>query len=286
MALVFGLATDPDLRARLGRRLAQIVREDGYRIGTGFVGTPLVMDALCATGHLYAASRLLLQTEAPSWLYPVTVGATTVWERWDALLPDGSVNGHEMTSFNHYALGAVVDWLHRGLAGLSAAEPGFARLRVAPAVLPGLTSAGSRQVTPYGPAEAGWDRTGDRVRVTALVPPGATAEVVLPDGTRHQVGSGAHAWEVGLADELPATVLRGLDTDLADLVDDPEALALVRAEVAAFDPGRARAFTGALRYEAGSTLRTALMFADPDGLDRVHAALTDLHDTRTTEETP
>jgi alpha-L-rhamnosidase len=153
-------------------------------------------------------------------------------------------------------------------------------------VLPGLTSAGSRQVTPYGPAEAGWERTGDRVRVTALVPAGATAEVVLPDGTRHEVGSGAHAWEVDLADELPATELRGLDTDLADLVDDPDALAVVRAEVAAFDPGRARAFAGALRYEAGSTLRTALMFADPDGLDRVHAALTDLHDTRTTEETP
>ncbi len=286
MALVFGLATDPDLRARLGRRLAEIVREDGYRIGTGFVGTPLVMDALCATGELYTASRLLLQTEAPSWLYPVTVGATTVWERWDALLPDGSVNGHEMTSFNHYALGAVADWLHRGLAGLSAAEPGYRRLRVAPAVLPGLTAAGSRQRTPYGTAEAGWERTGDRVRVTALVPPGATAEVVLPDGTRHEVGSGAHAWEVDLADELPATVLRGLDTDLADLVDDPEALALVRAEVAAFDPGRARAFAGPLRYETGSTLRTALMFADPDGLDRVHAALSDLHDTRTTEETP
>ena len=191
-----------------------------------------------------------------------------------------------MTSFNHYALGAVVDWLHRGLAGLSAAEPGFRRLRVAPAVLPGLTAAGTRQETPYGTAEAGWTRSGDRVRVTALVPPGTTAEVELPDGARHEVGSGAHSWELAWTDRLPAPALRGLDTDLADLVDDPEALDLVRAEVAAFDPGRARAFAGALRYEAGSPLRTALMFADPDGLDRVHRALTDLHDHRTTEETP
>ncbi|MFT2588613.1 hypothetical protein, partial [Escherichia coli] len=77
----------------------------GYRIGTGFVGTPLVADALTDGGHLAAAGRLLLQTECPSWLYPVTMGATTVWERWDSMLPDGSVNPGEMTSFNHYALG-------------------------------------------------------------------------------------------------------------------------------------------------------------------------------------
>ena len=97
-------------------RLAELVRERGYRIATGFVGTPLVADALADAGHLDAAERLLLQTECPSWLYPVTMGATTVWERWDSLLPDGSVNPGEMTSFNHYALGAVADWLPRGLA--------------------------------------------------------------------------------------------------------------------------------------------------------------------------
>ncbi|MGL1682664.1 hypothetical protein ACSTIO_23860, partial [Vibrio parahaemolyticus] len=84
-----------------------------------FVGTPLVADALTDGGHLAAAERLLLQTECPSWLYPVTMGATTVWERWDSMLPDGSVNPGEMTSFNHYALGAVADWLHRTVAGLA-----------------------------------------------------------------------------------------------------------------------------------------------------------------------
>ena len=104
----------------------------GHRIGTGFVGTPLVCDALAHAGALDTAYRLLLQRECPSWLYPVTMGATTIWERWDSLLPDGTVNPGEMTSFNHYALGAVADWLHRTVAGLAPAAPGYRRLRIAP----------------------------------------------------------------------------------------------------------------------------------------------------------
>ena len=72
--------------------------------------------------------RLLLQRECPAWLYPVTMGATTIWERWNSLLPDGSVNPGEMTSFNHYALGGVADWLHRIVGGLAPAEPGYRRI--------------------------------------------------------------------------------------------------------------------------------------------------------------
>ena len=77
----------------------------------GFLGTPLVCDALADTGHAATAWRLLLQRQCPSWLYPVTLGATTIWERWNSMLPDGSINPGEMTSFNHYAFGAVADFL-------------------------------------------------------------------------------------------------------------------------------------------------------------------------------
>ena len=124
---MFDIETDPVRLGAMGDRLAALVRRDGYRIGTGFVGTPLVQDALTRTGHDDAASRLLLQTESPSWLYPVTMGATTIWERWDSMLEDGTINPGEMTSFNHYAFGAIADWLHRrgrrarpGRAGLPA----------------------------------------------------------------------------------------------------------------------------------------------------------------------
>ena len=107
------------------------------------------------------AYALLMQTECPSWLYPVTMGATTVWERWDSLLPDGSVNPGDMTSFNHYALGSVVDWLHRTVGGLAPLEPGYRRFRVAPRPGGGLTSA---ETQPRDTARPGAGRLDRRVR--------------------------------------------------------------------------------------------------------------------------
>jgi alpha-L-rhamnosidase len=115
-----------------GKRLAQLVAESGYCIQTGFAGTPYVLDALTATGHLQEAYHFSCQRECPSWLYPVIMGATTVWERWDSMLPDGTINPGQMTSFNHYALGAVADWIHRVVGGIAPLEPGYSRVLIAP----------------------------------------------------------------------------------------------------------------------------------------------------------
>ena len=104
---------------------SHLVAAGDFHISTGFVGTPIICDALVRAGGIDAAYHLLLQDELPSWLYPVSMGATTIWERWDSMLPDGSVNPGDMTSFNHYALGAVADFMHRVVAGLDSAEPGF-----------------------------------------------------------------------------------------------------------------------------------------------------------------
>ena len=125
LALEWSLLPTEEQRRHAGERLADLVRTAGFRISTGFLGTPLIADALTSTGHADVAYRLLLQTGCPSWLYAVTMGATTVWERWDSLLADGSINPGEMTSFNHYALGAVADWLHRTVAGLAPGAPGL-----------------------------------------------------------------------------------------------------------------------------------------------------------------
>jgi alpha-L-rhamnosidase len=132
------------------------VRGSGYHISTGFVGTPLVCDALGNAGEYEAAYRLLMQRECPSWLYPVTMDATTIWEHWDSLLPDGSVNPGEMTSFNRYALGAVADWLHRTVGGLAPAAPGWRHIDVRPHPGGGLTFARARHRTPHGIAECSW----------------------------------------------------------------------------------------------------------------------------------
>jgi alpha-L-rhamnosidase len=124
LAIEFALLTSDEQRRRAGVRLAELVRESGYHIATGFVGTPIVCDALSRAGEVDVAYNLLLQRECPSWLYPVTMGATTIWERWDSMRPDGTINPGEMTSFNHYALGAVADWLQRSVGGLAPAAPG------------------------------------------------------------------------------------------------------------------------------------------------------------------
>lgn len=110
------------VRTLAAARLAEVVGEAGYKVSTGFAGTPFVTWALSETGHVEAAYRLLLEEGCPSWLYPVSMGATTIWERWDSMLPDGSINPGEMTSFNHYALGAVADWIYQVVLGI---RPGW-----------------------------------------------------------------------------------------------------------------------------------------------------------------
>ncbi|MGA5361235.1 glycoside hydrolase family 78 protein [Streptomyces purpurascens] len=225
LALCFDLLDSDAQRAHAGDRLARLVRAGGHKIATGFVGTPLICDALTRAGHADTAYRLLLQKECPSWLYPVTMGATTIWERWDSLLPDGTVNPSGMTSFNHYALGAVADWLHRTVAGLAPAGPGYRRLRIEPRPGGGLTHAEARLETPYGPAEVSWTLSGGQLVVESLVPPNTTADVVLPssDGAV-EVGSGRHTWTVPYTDSPTAQAPLSVDMAMDELVGHEDAV--------------------------------------------------------------
>lgn len=192
LAIHFGLLEQEE-KAAAGARLASLVTEGGFTVATGFAGTPYVVWALDETGHVAEAYRLLLQDQAPSWLYAVEMGATTIWERWDSMLPDGSINPGEMTSFNHYALGAVVDWLYKRVAGIQAAEPGYARLRLQPTPGPGLDWARGVLDTPHGRAECGWRRdSGGTITVDCTVPDGVEADLVLPDGSVRVLPAGSH----------------------------------------------------------------------------------------------
>lgn len=193
---VFDLWPDEASRRNGTARLVRLVREAGGRIATGFAGTPVVCDALTLGGHTEEAYLLLQATECPSWLYTVRMGGTTTWERWDSLRPDGSVNSPSMTSFNHYALGAVADWMHRVVAGIAPAAPGYRHIRFAPRPGGTLTSAGATHVTPYGPAAIDWSLTSGTLDVTVVVPPGATATVDLPGVDPVAVGHGTHRFAV------------------------------------------------------------------------------------------
>ncbi len=220
LALVFDLVTDPAQRAHMGDRLAWLVRRNKFRIGTGFVGTPLITDALTITGHANVAAKLLLQTENPSWLYSVSMGATTIWERWDSMLPDGSINPGNMTSFNHYALGAVADWLHRTVAGLAPAAPGYREMLVAPIPIAGLSHASAVLDSPYGRAEAGWAETDGGIRVTVTVPANAVAHIRLPGRADETVGSGAHEWVI--PDPRISEPTLSLESPIRDLLEEPD----------------------------------------------------------------
>jgi alpha-L-rhamnosidase len=193
VALELGIAPAEE-HEEVGRALADLVRQADGRIATGFLGTPLVLPALTRTGHVSEAYLMLLRREMPSWLYQVDHGATTVWERWDAIRPDGSIHdgvmhlpdhgeGH-MLSFNHYAYGAVIDWVYRHLAGIApdADAPGYRHVVLAPRPVAGIDRAAATVNSALGPIAAEWTTDGDVFTARYSLPFGVTATFHPPAG--------------------------------------------------------------------------------------------------------
>jgi alpha-L-rhamnosidase len=205
LAIVFGLLDTAD-EAAAGERLAELSAQAAYRISTGFAGTPFITDALTKTGHLDEAYKLLLQRDCPSWLYPITMGATTVWERWDSMLPDGTINPGEMTSFNHYALGAVADWMHRVIGGVAPLEPGYSQVLVAPQPGGGLTEAETELETPHGRVAVRWSVSGDEFTVDVDLPEGVEGVLRLA-GQDDRPLDGGHA-SITVPERQPASTSR------------------------------------------------------------------------------
>ncbi len=194
MAIQLGVAPDHE-RPRVGQALADLVRAADGAVATGFLGTPLVLPALAATGHHDEAYQMLLRRDAPSWLYQVVAGGTTVWERWDAIRPDGSIHDGRMTpipgsssdtpqnvmlSFNHYAYGAVIDWVYRHLAGIAPDAPGYRQIAVAPRPVRGIERASAEVATPYGRAAIAWTLEADELRIRVDLPTGTSGRLDLP----------------------------------------------------------------------------------------------------------
>ena len=164
-------------------RLAEKIHENGDKLQTGFVGTPYLLRALSENGYTELAYTLLLQTEFPSWLYPVTRGATTMWEHWDGLKPDGSMWSADMNSFNHYAYGAVGAWMFNTAAGINPdpENPGFRRILFLPQPDPRMGHVTASIRTAQGVVASHWHYEGDQVRYTFTVPEGCTARVDFGD---------------------------------------------------------------------------------------------------------
>lgn len=210
LPLYFGMTEGEETR-RMADHLARLVREADYHLTTGFTGTPYLLFALSDHGHADVAYKLLLQDTCPSWLYEVKAGGTTIWERWDALRPDGTVNIADLTgdksedessggmvSFNHYAYGAVGDWLYRRIAGIEPTSGGYRTFRIAPIIGGGLTSARGSVRTPYGLVVSDWHIAEDRFTIHVQVPVSTVCNLIMPNGEHHSLESGNYQFTCNL----------------------------------------------------------------------------------------
>lgn len=196
LPLYFGMLEGESKENAL-QNLVKLVKKNDYCIGTGFPGTPYILFVLADNGYADVAYKMLLNTKCPSWLHAVKVGATTIWERWDALADDGScpweeIKGGGMVSFNHYASGAVGDFLYRRVAGLEAIEPGYRKFRVKPVPGGDITWAECETQCPNGTIRVRWEKTKGIFRLAVTVPADTECTVILPSGKQYVVGEGEH----------------------------------------------------------------------------------------------
>lgn len=194
MILHFHLYRGEDERKSMADCLAKIIHENGDRINTGFVGTPYILHALSENGYTDLAYTLLLQEKMPSWLYSVNHGATTMWERWNCINEDGSFSSVSMTSFNHYAYGAVADWLYGVCAGINSLPDGagYKHIALAPKPSKNLGFVNCRIKTVSGEVISNWYYSGEFIHYEFSVPAGTVAELSLPDGRKETLCGGEY----------------------------------------------------------------------------------------------
>ncbi|USW46722.1 Putative alpha-L-rhamnosidase, concanavalin-like domain, six-hairpin glycosidase superfamily [Septoria linicola] len=202
LALHFDLLESAEHREQAAKRLQELIlRDSRFCIATGFAGTPYVGHALSKAGLTGFFYRMLLHRVCPIWLYPITMGATTTWERWDSMLPDGSINPGEMTFFNHYALGAVGDWMHKVILGMRPFSPGWSEVAIEPVPGGDLKWAKGKCETLAGSLEVRWhisEADGDSLsmfHMDVIVPPNTAAVIRMPSGKKENVSSGRRSWK-------------------------------------------------------------------------------------------
>lgn len=188
LALAFGLFPD-SLQSQAVNRLVENIKTYGH-LTTGFLGTPHLCRVLSENGHVDLAYQLFFRKKYPSWLYPVTQGATTIWERWDGIRPDGTFQAASMNSFNHYAYGAIGDWMYQTIGGirLDEAKPGYKHVVIAPQLTDSLEWASCAHQSMYGMIKADWAKQTGIFELEVTIPPNTTAEIRLPNANAAEVG--------------------------------------------------------------------------------------------------
>ncbi|MET8982635.1 family 78 glycoside hydrolase catalytic domain [Streptomyces sp. NPDC004539] len=295
MALRMDLVSDPKLVEKVGEKFVAKLALADYHLRTGFIGTPLLLPALSRIGRDDLAYKMLLHKDYPSWGYEVVNGATTMWERWNSIMPDGSFGPVEMNSFNHYAYGAVGDWMFQNIGGLSAIEPGYKRSRVAPVPGGNLTKGSGSLKTVYGTLSSQWSTDAGAFDLKVNVPVNTVAEVHVPSKSRWAVTEGGRPADTAkgirfLRMEHGAAVFEvgsgsydfGVDTVLGGFGEAKEAAAELRDLVAGLDaPGVSQASDKARQAEAAVKAAWTTHVANggvDNHVDRARARLTDIGD--------
>ena len=196
MALHYGLFPE-HLREMAFEHLVRCIHEYDYRLSTGFISTPLMMQLLADYGRVDIAYRLLESTRFPSWLYQVTLGATTVWERWDAWTPENGFRDDTMNSFDHVPFGAVVEWMYKNILGinLDVKYPGYERFTIQPRPGGTLNWARGSYNSIRGEIRSAWKIENGVFTLEVEIPFNSTATIILPDGKKHKAGSGKHVFK-------------------------------------------------------------------------------------------
>ena len=223
LSLYFDLAREKDRKRILNTLLTNIENHKNH-LSTGFVGTPYICHALSENGAHEMAATLFMKEDYPSWLYAVNMGATTIWERWNSIKPDGTFDESGMNSLNHYAYGSVGDWMYRKVAGLSQLEPGYKKFQVKPMFVKGIEECGTEFESVYGKIVTNTSCKNGKIHVHVEVPANTTAVIVLPEKEEvHEVGSGVYDYEYDTETSLVVERF-SMDSTLGEIVAEPLAV--------------------------------------------------------------
>ena len=186
LALAFDLLSDENKQNAKKHLLEKIAEADNH-LRTGFLGTPLLSEVLDETGEVNLMYKLLFNETYPSWFYSINQGATTIWERWNSYSKEEGFNPQRMNSLNHYAYGAIGEWMYERIAGIATIEVGYKKIRIAPIPKAPLTSASGSLNTPYGKVSSSWEIKNDDFELKVVVPPNTTAQIVIPADTEEEL---------------------------------------------------------------------------------------------------
>lgn len=225
LALHFNLAKE-QYRKRILKSLTTNIENHKNHLSTGFVGTPYICHTLSENGEHDLAGTIFLQEDYPSWLYAVKKGATTIWERWNSIMPDGGFDESGMNSLNHYAYGSIGEWMYKKLAGINIVEPGYKKFTMKPMFMKGITWVDASFESVYGTIRSAWKCENKTITVDVTIPVNTTAELYLPEKDEViTLGSGTYHYEYATETKLEKDRFT-MDSTLKQIIDEPLAVEL------------------------------------------------------------